>query len=158
MSDKRDILFERGATLSLLTFDQFTVPLLYEVLALRAEVFVVEQNCPYQDLDGMDQPSHHLMMRLGGELVGYLRLIPPGTRFATPTLGRFIIREPYRRDGLGRALLRRAIAHCEGRWGKGPISLSGQAYLKEFYESEGFVAVDGPYLEDGIPHYEMIRS
>ena len=137
-------------------FEELTVPELYELLALRAEIFVVEQDCPYQDLDYKDQVSCHIRCLRDGRLAGYLRLIAPGVSYETPAIGRFVVRQDLRRAGLGRELLRLGVRLCREKWEAPAITLSGQAYLLEFYKSEGFVPVEGPYLEDGIPHYKMV--
>ncbi len=152
-------VFEKsGLTWQCKSFEQLSAPELYELLALRAEIFVVEQDCPYQDLDYEDQSSYHIQCKKDGALVGYMRLIAPGVHYETPTIGRFVVKQTMRRAGLGREILRLGIKLCEQVWNPEAVTLSGQAYLLEFYKAEGFVPVEGPYLEDGIPHYKMVYA
>lgn len=129
----------------------------HDVLALRSEIFVVEQRCIYQDVDGNDPLGMHLLARRGERLVGYLRVLPPGTRFARASIGRVVVRVSERGSGLGRALMREALARIEVD-GPVPLKLSAQAHLEAFYASVGFTATDERYDEDGIPHLAMIRG
>lgn len=141
---------------SLHAFGQFDVGQLYAVLAARVAVFVVEQNCPYQDLDGLDDVALHLVGWAGdGSVVAYARILPPGTRFEQPSIGRVLTGLPGRRLGLGRELMRRAVKvvgeHFPGR----AVRISAQCYLERFYVDLGFAVDSAPYEEDGIPHVEM---
>lgn len=129
----------------------------HDVLALRVAVFVVEQRCIYQDVDGNDPLGTHLLARRGSALVAYLRVLPPGTRFARASIGRVVVDPSERGTGLGRALMREALARIEAD-GPVPLKLSAQAHLAAFYESVGFTATDERYDEDGIPHVAMIRG
>lgn len=140
------------------TFQELSTDELYVILRLRAEVFVVEQNCPYQDLDSKDQSCHHLMLYDSGELVAYCRLVPAGISYSENAIGRVISAPSHRGKGLGKKIMELAITYCEGIWGKGPIRLGAQVYAKGFYESLGFVAEGEEYLEDDIPHVEMVRK
>ncbi len=137
-------------------FDQFEVRQLYAVLAARAAVFVVEQNCPYQDLDGLDDVALHLVGWAGdGSVVAYARILAPDTRFDQPSIGRVLTSLAGRRSGLGRELMRRAIEVTRERYPDRPVRISAQCYLERFYGELGFAVDSAPYEEDGIPHVEM---
>ncbi len=132
---------------------------LYDVMTLRQVVFVIEQNCVYLDCDGVDRRSVHLLGRLpSGELVAYARLIDRGIVFDEPSIGRIVTHPWARRIGAGRALVAESIARVERLFGKGPIRIGAQRYLERFYGELGFVIASEPYLEDGIPHIEMLRA
>ena len=133
------------------SFDELTVAELYTVMQLRSEVFVVEQNCVYLDADGYDDRAGHLMGWRQGELVAYARIFPPGVTYAEASIGRVITSAAARGTGAGRELMREAIARCSS-----PIRIGAQAYLERFYGSFGFVRVSEEYLEDGIPHIQMV--
>lgn len=140
-------------------FAALTTAELYSILAARVEVFVVEQDCPYQDLDGLDADSLHLWgSDAGGRMAAYARITPPGTRFAEPSIGRVLTAQEFRGLGLGRALMLRAIELAARRYPQSPLRISAQQYLEVFYASLGFEFVRGPYPEDGIAHVEMLRS
>lgn len=130
----------------------------YAVLAARVAVFVVEQNCPYQDLDGLDGVAEHLIVWSGAEVAGYLRVLGPGTRFADPSIGRIITMKPFRGTGLGRDVVAKGLERTRQRYPGQPVRISAQKYLEKFYRDFGFVAVSEPYLEDDIPHVEMLLS
>jgi len=137
-------------------FDQFDTGQLYAVLAARVAVFVVEQDCPYQDLDGLDDVALHLVGWAGdGAVVAYARILPPGTRFEQPSIGRVLTSLPGRRCGLGRELMRRAIDVVGERYPGHSVRISAQCYLQRFYSELGFAVDSAPYREDGIPHVEM---
>lgn len=132
---------------------------LYDALALRARVFVVEQNCPYLDADGLDRASWHLLGRRGdGALQAYLRVVDPGAKYEEPSIGRVVSAPEARRTGAGRLLLAEGLRRCEQTWPGDAIRIGAQAYLERFYAGFGFAAVGAPYVEDGIPHLEMLRS
>ncbi len=139
------------------TFEQLTGSELYEVLKLRAEVFVVEQQCAYLDLDGKDFRAIHVLGHEGGELAAYTRLFAPGDYFEEASIGRVAVRAQHRGLGLGREIMDASLLELEARFGAVAISLSAQAYLRRFYEELGFVAEGSEYLEDGIPHIHMVR-
>ena len=140
-------------------FEALTLAELYALLQLRSEVFVVEQTCAFQDMDGLDQAALHLLGHTAaGELAAYARLLPAGRSYAEVSIGRVVTSPRHRGVGLGRELLRQAIGECEARFGAQPIQIGAQQYLRAFYESFGFVAVDAGYLEDGIPHVHMVRG
>ena len=140
-------------------FDGLSLTDLYDLMRLRQEVFVVEQNCVYLDADGYDQNARHLLGRDGeGQLVACLRLFAPGVKYPNEaSIGRVCTAASLRRTGLGRELMRRGIAEAERLWPGCGIRLSAQVYLLKFYESLGFATASEPYDEDGIPHVEMVR-
>lgn len=138
-------------------FDEFTLQELYAVLQLRNEVFVVEQNCVYQDTDGKDQQAYHLMGWQKSLLAAYTRIFPPGSVYSHTSIGRVVTSPAVRRSGIGKKLMQHSIAECEKFFGKTAIQLSAQLYLKKFYESLGFVQTSAVYIEDGIEHIEMTR-
>ncbi len=130
---------------------------LYAVFAARIAIFVVEQNCPYQELDGLDADAEHLIAWSGANVVaGYLRVLAPGTRFADPSIGRIIATKEFRGTGLGRELVAKGIERARLRYPGQPVRISAQAYLEKFYGAFGFTTVSEPYLEDNIPHVEML--
>ncbi|MEP7317570.1 MAG: GNAT family N-acetyltransferase [Panacibacter sp.] len=136
-------------------FSNLTVYELYAVMQLRSEVFVVEQNCPYQDADNKDQKSWHLCGWNNGTLAAYVRLLPPGVSFEEMSIGRVVTAPSHRKGGIGRLLMQEAIKQCAEIFGNGPIRIGAQLYLKHFYESLGFKQCSDMYLEDNIEHIEM---
>ena len=143
-------------TYRLSSFEQLTTAELYAVLALRAEVFVVEQACAYQDLDGLDQAAIHLTQYVGDALTGYTRLLAPGTDFEHAcAIGRVVTAPTHRRRGYGRPLMRASIAECHRRWPGSDIDIHAQTYLLSFYRGFGFRPYGEEFLEDGLPHHFM---
>lgn len=138
-------------------FDDLTLRELYAVQRLRNEVFVVEQQCPYQDADKKDFYSWHYMGTLDGELVAYTRLLPKGVSFEEASIGRVITSPLVRGTGIGKELVEKSIHQLFELFGEQPIHIGAQLYLKKFYESFGFKEIGAVYLEDGIEHIEMIR-
>jgi ElaA protein len=126
---------------------------LYQILDLRSQVFVMEQKILYLDTDFKDQMSIHYFIMDGDRMVSYLRLIPPKIKFAEHALSRVATLKDYRGQGLARRLIKDVMKDITGQ----PIRISGQAYLKEYYERLGFKVVRGPYIEEDILHYEMIH-
>ena len=137
------------------TFDQLTLEELYDILRLRVDVFVVEQKCPYPELDGKDREALHVFARDQEGIQAYLRVLRPGVSFSEASLGRVISRR--RRQGLGTQLLQRGLLAAEEWLGRGPIRIEAQTYAKAFYEQAGFRQVSEEFLEDGIPHIQMLR-
>jgi len=130
---------------------------LYDALALRCRVFVLEQG-PYLDPDGLDRAAWHLLGRdEDGTLQAYLRLVDPGLKFAEPSLGRIVTAPQVRGTGLGRRLVGEGVTRCLALWPAQGIRISAQSHLERFYGGWGFQRVGEPYLEDGIPHLEMCR-
>ena len=139
-------------------FDSLTPQQLYSIIQLRNAVFVVEQNCVFQDADGKDPYCHHLMIWHKNELAAYARLVPPGLAYEYMSIGRVISSGSMRRMGAGKLLMKEAINQCKLLFGEGPIKIGAQLYLKEFYSSFGFEAIGSIYLEDDIEHIHMIRK
>ena len=140
------------------SFDNLSPSELYAILRLRNEVFVVEQNCPYQDADNKDLQCQHLMILKDNELMAYARLVPPGISYNQMSIGRVVTSPKARGTGVGRILMNTAIEHCRQLFGNGSIQIGAQAYLIKFYGSLGFNPVGEIYDEDGIPHIHMIRN
>jgi ElaA protein len=139
----------------LLKMSEMTALEWHRVLALRAEVFVVEQNCAYQDPDAKDVVSYHILMESGEELVAYARLLPPGVSYPEASIGRVVSSPRVRGLGWGKALMEVAIAQTQKQFGTNEICISAQSYLLKFYQDLGFVAEGEEYLEDDIPHFKM---
>lgn len=139
-------------------FDELTVDLLHDILLLRQNVFVIEQNCPYDDIDGFDKHSWHLIGRDNeGEMVAYLRLVKPGYKFENPSIGRILTAQKVRSTGVGLEMIDVAIKKVEELYPGRPIELCAQVYAQDFYARFGFEPVGEPYDEDGIMHINMIR-
>lgn len=138
-------------------FEALTAPELYELLALRQAVFVVEQYCPYLDADGKDAQSWHLYTRdAHGAIAAYARLLPVGVSYPdAASIGRILTSPEARGTGVGGALLPEALAQLKAQCGKVRVQIGAQCYLEGFYGKYGFEACSGVYLEDGIPHLEM---
>ena len=137
-------------------FAKLTPHELYRIIALRQRVFVVEQTCPYLDTDGVDLASDHLWTG-DPEILAYLRVVPGGAKYDEPSLGRVVTAPEARGTGLGRALMIEGLARARARFGEVPVRIGAQKYLFAFYESLGFVRASDDYVEDGIPHVEMLR-
>ncbi len=131
---------------------------LYSVLQLRSEVFVVEQNCVYQDVDGKDQKAIHVLGYYQEDLAAYCRLFTAGDYFDQASIGRVLVSPKHRDKKLGHELMQTAIKAVENEFGQTKITISAQLYLQKFYEGHGFVKTSETYLEDDIPHIEMKRS
>ena len=131
---------------------------LYKILRLRNEVFVVEQQCIFQDADNNDQQAWHLMAFRGEELAAYTRLIPAGFVYEQPSIGRVVTAPFVRGTGMGKELMERSIAETYKLFGKQPIKIGAQLYLQKFYNELGFMKCSDVYLEDGIEHIYMIRE
>ncbi len=135
-----------------------TVPELYALLQLRNAVFIVEQTCAFQDIDGHDDDAHHLLGRTAtGELAAYARLFAAGRSYPEASIGRVAVAPGLRRHGLGRQLMQQALAQCAALWGPQPIRIGAQLYLREFYRGFGFEQQGPTYLEDDIEHIHMLR-
>lgn len=147
----------RTLTWSNKKFEDLSLQELYDQMALRQEVFVVEQDCPYLDADGKDQKSWHLMGYLGDELATYARLVYPGVSYQEASIGRIVTSLKYRRQGFGVKLMEQLLIEIEQIYGQVPLRMSAQTYLIPFYNSFGFQEVGEGYLEDGLPHIQMFR-
>ncbi len=143
-------------------FNELSLNELYEILRLRSEVFIVEQNCVYQDNDNKDHKSIHLMLRSTdqtNELIAYSRILPPNISYDGYTsIGRVVTALTHRRKGLGHHIMNKSLDELDKRFKNVPIRIGAQLYLKTFYESYGFVGTSEPYLEDGIYHIEMTKG
>lgn len=136
-------------------FEALSLHELYDLLKLRSEVFVVEQNCIYQDVDSKDDKALHLLGICDGKIVAYARLFKPKDYFPESSIGRVVTHPDYRAKKIGHILMREAINAIRKHFGETKITISAQLYLKKFYESHGFVQTSETYLEDDIPHIEM---
>ncbi len=141
---------------SCLEFGSLSSELLYAVLQLRTEVFVVEQSCAFQDTDGNDQAALHVSGHLDAELVCYARILPPGLKYSGASIGRVLTAIKFRGGGYGRQLMIAGIGYCHQHFAGESITVSAQQQMEKFYLSMGFVTVSEPYIEDGIPHIEML--
>ena len=137
----------------------------HDILQARSAVFVVEQDCVFQDVDGMDPQSWHLLghpPRAGeggnGPLLAYCRLVPPGTKYPEASIGRVLTTGAGRRQGLGRDLMAEALRHAQALWSGQPLRIGAQMHLERFYGEFGFARASEPYDEDGIMHIEMVRN
>lgn len=138
-------------------FSELTARELHSIYKLRVAVFVVEQNCPYQDVDDLDLDAMHVMLWNDDELVGYVRVLAPGTMFRdSAAIGRVIAAK--RRMGIGSKVMREGIAAVQRLYGRMPIKIEAQCYAVPFYESLGFKVISDVFLEDGIPHVIMLRA
>lgn len=139
-------------------FEALSLEELYQLLQLRSEVFVVEQNCVYQDIDGKDQKALHLLGEYDGVVVAYARLFKPADYFEEASIGRVVIHPAYRDKKWGYDLMKQAVQGVEIHFKETNITISAQLYLQKFYESSGFVVTSEMYLEDDIPHIQMKKS
>lgn len=139
-------------------FETLNVNELYDLLKLRSEIFVLEQNCVYLDLDGKDKKALHLIGEYDNKIVAYVRLFDAGITFDNASIGRVVVDADYRDRKWGHDLMREAISAIKSNFNKEKITIGAQLYLKKFYESHGFVQSSEMYLEDDIPHIEMIRE
>ena len=131
---------------------------LYDILQLRAEIFVVEQDCVYNDLDGLDKDAVHQFLIKNDKIVAYSRLLKPGTRFPDYSIGRVVVKQTERGRGTGIQMMEEAKEFIINNWTAKKIKVSAQKYLRKFYEELGFEIVTDEYLEDGIPHYGMLYN
>ncbi|GIU53898.1 GNAT family N-acetyltransferase [Shewanella sp. KT0246] len=145
----------------LLSFNEFSLDELYEVLKLRVDVFVVEQNCPYPELDNKDRlpgAKHLLGLNPQGELIAYTRILPAGVSYPEASIGRVIIAESGRGKGIAHALMQRSIDVVKDLWPQENIQIGAQQHLNQFYQQQGFINNSEMYLEDGIPHIDMLLT
>ncbi|MDC7994971.1 GNAT family N-acetyltransferase [Altibacter sp. HG106] len=138
------------------SFEALTLEELYQILRLRSEIFVVEQDCVYQDMDNKDQQALHIIGKEQGTIVAYTRCFAPGIYFEEAAIGRVVVAASHRKHNLGRQIMRSSIKTLQKKFPNQPIKLSAQTYLLAFYTSLGFETVGTEYLEDGIPHIAMI--
>ncbi|KGP71772.1 GNAT family N-acetyltransferase [Pontibacillus yanchengensis] len=138
------------------SYSELTKEQLYTILAERIQVFVVEQNCPYPEIDGYDQQAHHLWLEEEGKIVAYCRLFQGGIKYKEASIGRIFVHKDYRGKRYAREMLHRAISLLTDTWGEKGIKIQAQHYLLEFYQSLGFKEITEVYMEDGIPHLDMV--
>ena len=139
------------------TFNQLNKVEFYKIMQLRIEVFIIEQDCPYQDMDGLDDQCQHLWVEDNGEIISYLRINPAGTRFAEVSFGRIVTKKSYRSRGIAEQVINAAIDLVQKESAQA-IRISAQSYLENYYEKFGFTKDSEEYLEDDIPHIEMLRA
>ena len=140
-------------------FDELSSSELYEILQLRAAVFIVEQDCAYQDLDGLDRQAHHIFLIGKTGIQAYTRLLPLGTSYANyASIGRVLTSQRSRKEGLGKKIMNESLIICEKIFGQIPLKISAQQYLIKFYNELGFKEIGEGYLEDDIPHIAMVYS
>ncbi len=139
------------------TFKELTTQELYDVLQIRAEIFVVEQDCVYQDLDGKDQKALHILGYKSGKMVAYTRVFKPGDYFKEASIGRVVVKENERQHKYGYAIMKASIEAIKNHYNETAIRISAQTYLRRFYGNLEFKEVGEEYLEDGIPHIHMIK-
>lgn len=137
-------------------FNELNTEEIYDILKLRNEVFIVEQECAYQDCDGRDKNAYHLMIIGDGEIASYLRILGKGVSYNEISIGRVIVNPKYRKKGLARKMMLKAIEFIQNELNEDSIRIEAQAYLVKFYESLGFKQVSEVFLEDNIPHVEML--
>ena len=155
---KKKSSFKTDMELHFKTFNELNTTELYKILQLRSEVFVVEQNCAYQDIDDADFKAIHQLIYKETKLAAYARILPPRSYFEELSIGRIVTAFRLRRTGLGHQLMQEAIDYCQKHFPDQSIKLSAQQYLIKFYESHQFHTQGEGYLEDGIPHIAMIRN
>ena len=141
---------------TLAAFNELCATQLHDLLQLRSEVFVVEQQCIFQDIDGADPLALHVLGYLAGQLVACARCFPAGVKFTEASIGRVATRRDARGSGLGHALIKQAMASVSTQWGAQAIRIGAQAHLSRFYGAHGFAEVGIAYVEDGIDHLEMV--
>lgn len=137
-------------------FKELTAEELYEILKLRINIFIVEQNCPYEECDDKDKNSYHLYLKEDDKILAYLRVVKKGISYDEISIGRVVVNSKYRGQNLGRELMTKAINFITEKLKEKNIRISAQLYLEEFYKSFGFKSVSSQYLEDNIPHIEML--
>lgn len=140
------------------SFSELTNQLLYDILQLRSKIFVLEQNIAYLDIDGNDQKSLHVCLMDGEQLIGYARILPPGTKFPEAAVGRLAVAQEHRGKQLGAKLMLYCVEECYRRFGDVPIVIEAQAQLKSFYESLGYSALTEPYMLEGLMHVKMVHQ
>ncbi len=145
-------------TISIKPFHTLTINELYDLLALRSEVFVVEQDCVYQDIDDKDQKALHIIGKKNERIVAYTRLFNKGDYFENTSIGRVVVKNTERKYGYGHDVIKASIQAIKEHYKETTIVISAQTYLKRFYEQHNFKKIGEEYLEDGIPHIKMIRE
>ncbi|MES5957134.1 GNAT family N-acetyltransferase [Bacillus fungorum] len=137
-------------------FDELTNIELYNLLKERTLVFVVEQNCPYPEVDGKDPFSYHLFKENNGEIIAYLRIVPAGVSYQEISIGRVFVKKEYRGQGIAEELLKKGLDFIQNELKEKTVKIQAQDYLRKFYSSFGFQTISETYLEDNIPHIDMV--
>lgn len=137
--------------------DKMSASELYNILKLRQDIFIVEQNCVYEDIDGLDDVSKHILLRVGDELAAYSRIVPPKVKFDEISIGRIVVKEKFRGNGYGKKIVLEAIDRI-AETGYKSIRIEAQAHLLQFYKNLGFKSAGETYILDGIPHLQMTRN
>ncbi len=139
-------------------FEELTVKQLYTYLQLRVNVFVVEQQCPYPELDGYDEEAFHLAYIENEKLLAYARILPKGVKYNRISIGRVIVNQEVRGRGVAKELMKKSLSVIQQKWPQQEVQLQAQSHLRDFYGSFGFEAVSDDYVEDGIPHVDMVKK
>lgn len=140
------------------SYKELTKKELYNILKLRSEVFVVEQNCVYQDIDSKDQKAYHVFLKIGEQIKGYTRIFKSGDYFEYSSIGRVVVSKKERKRNNGSELILASIRAIEEKFNERKIKISAQKHLEKFYNTFGFISVGKDYLEDGIPHIAMVKN
>ena len=141
------------------SFQELSLEEFHDIIALRIQIFIIEQNCPYQEVDGKDKLAHHLFFKNEmDEIIAVTRILPQGISFEEVAIGRVVVHEEYRGTGLGNQLMADSMNFVRDKYGEVPVRLSAQKHLENYYGNHGFKSTGKEYLEDGIPHVEMLYN
>jgi ElaA protein len=141
------------------SFQELSLEEFHDIIALRIQIFIIEQNCPYQEVDGKDKLAHHLFFKNEmDEIIAVTRILPQGISFEEVAIGRVVVHEQYRGTGLGNQLMADSMNFVRDKYGEVPVRLSAQKHLENYYGNHGFKSTGKEYLEDGIPHVEMLYN
>lgn len=141
---------------SIKKFQELSNEELYQVMKARVDIFVVEQACSYPELDNQDQTAIHYFLKINNEIAAYIRMLPSGAKYEEASIGRVLVVEKHRGQGYAGELMQKAINYILEEWGETKIKIQAQVYLEKFYGNLGFKAISDSYLEDGIPHIDMV--
>ena len=141
------------------SFQELSLEEFHDIIALRIQIFIIEQNCPYQEVDGKDKLAHHLFFKNEmDEIIAVTRILPHGISYEEVAIGRVVVHEEYRGTGLGNQLMADSMNFVKDKYGEVPVRLSAQKHLENYYGNHGFKSTGKEYLEDGIPHVEMFYN
>ena len=141
------------------SFQELSLEEFHDIIALRIQIFIIEQNCPYQEVDGKDKLAHHLFFKNEmDEIIAVTRILPQGISYNEVAIGRVVVHENYRGTGLGNQLMAQSMKFVRDKYGEVPVRLSAQKHLENYYGNHGFKSTGKEYLEDGIPHVEMLYN
>jgi len=141
------------------SFQELSLEEFHDIIALRIQIFIIEQNCPYQEVDGKDKLAHHLFFKNEmDEIIAVTRILPQGISYEEVAIGRVVVHEEYRGTGLGNQLMADSMNFVRNKYGEVPVRLSAQKHLENYYGNHGFKSTGKEYLEDGIPHVEMLYN